>query len=175
MLFFFYNILTFLNLNNFIKNNKITKPIILDNINNINNNFLKTYDNNLYLVDRFSLKDECLFYFSKRLKVYIHLEQIIYNTNIYHIGITFKSIFYSIRYDIGAIDINSINILNYKNKYKTLFWDYSNKTFDEVLEFEKNIDYDYIVGIYDCRHYVNELTKWACTIPTPIWKLYKLF
>ena len=57
---------------------------------------------------------------------------------------------------------------------KTLFWDYSNKTIDEIIEYEKTIDHKYILGIYDCRHYVRNLTYWSCNNPTPVWKLTKL-
>lgn len=48
------------------------------------------------------------------------------------------------------------------------------KTIKEIIDYEKNLDYRYILGIYDCCHYVKNLTKWACDNPTPVWKLYKL-
>ena len=69
---------------------------------------------------------------------------------------------------------NLYNLLSYNLYYKTIFWDYSNKTIKEIIHYEKNLDYRYILGIYDCRHYVKNLTKWACNNPTPVWKLYKL-
>ena len=49
-----------------LKNHKIS------NNNNNNNNFKKIYN-------------EFLFLLNKRLKIYIHLDQLIYKTNIYHI------------------------------------------------------------------------------------------
>ena len=33
----------------------------------------------------------------------------------------------------------------------------------------------YILGIYDCRHYVNKFTEWSLDKPTPIWKLNRLW
>lgn len=40
------------------------------------------------------------FLLNRRTKVYLHLEQLFYITNIYHIGISFYNIFNNIRYDI---------------------------------------------------------------------------
>ena len=40
---------------------------------------------------------------------------------------------------------------------------------------KKKMEYNYILGFYDCRHYVRNLTQWSCYHPTPIWKLYEYF
>ena len=147
----------------------------LDNLNNIEymnlfmNNYQKTITHSKFL------KNELLFLLNKKVKVYIHIEQLFTKTNIYHIGITFKSISRNVRYDIHGFNINNLyNLLSYNLYSKTIFWDYSYKTIKEIIDYEKNLDYRYILGIYDCRHYVKNLTKWACNNPTPIWKLYKL-
>ena len=122
-----------------------------------------------------NFKNELLYLLNKKVKVYIHIEQLFTNTNIYHVGITFKSIGGNIRYDIHGFNIDNIyNLLSHNLYSKTIFWDYSNKTIKQIIEYEKNLDYKYILGIYDCRHYVKNLTKWASDNPTPIWKLYKL-
>lgn len=114
-----------------------------------------------------------------KTKVYIHLEQLFYKTNIYHIGITFKKDIRSIRYDIRGYEITPIGFLtnenNVKNNYKTIFWGYSNKSFNQIIEYEKTININYVLGINDCRHYVNNLTIWCMNNGTPIWGLYKYF
>ena len=136
--------------------------------NNINNLILKK-------VKPRNFKNELLFLFNKKVKIYIHIEQLFSKTNIYHIGITFKSIGGNVRYDVHGFNIDNLyNLLSYNLYSKTIFWDYSNKTIKEIIDYEKNLDYRYILGIYDCRHYVKNLTKWACDNPTPVWKLYKL-
>ena len=58
---------------------------------------------------------------------------------------------------------------------KDIFWGITNKTFEEIIEFEKTINTKYTLGIYDCRHYVNKFTKWSLDKPTPVWKLYELW
>ena len=71
-------------------------------------------------------------------------------------------------------NIENINFLN-KNLYdETLFWGYTNKTLKQIIDYESNLEYKYILGIYDCRHYVRNLTTWSMNKPTPIWKLSKL-
>ena len=58
---------------------------------------------------------------------------------------------------------------------KDIFWGITNKTFEEIIEFEKTINTKYTLGIYDCRHYVNRFTEWCLDKPTPVWKLYQLW
>jgi hypothetical protein len=58
---------------------------------------------------------------------------------------------------------------------KTIYWGETSKTLDEVIEFEKTLQKKYILGINDCRHYVNRFSKWALNKRTPIWKLDKLW
>jgi hypothetical protein len=157
---------------NFLSNN--------DNVykKNVNNNFetlkLLSQDNNII---KNKLLNEAKFLLNRRTKVYIHLEQLITHTNIYHIGISFKTIFRTIRYDIRPDNFVSLENLPYNThtKYKTLFWDYSIKTINEIEEYEKNMDFKYFLGVNDCRHYVNNLTLWSSNNPTPIWRLYMYF
>lgn len=74
---------------------------------------------------------------------------------------------------------NNRNILIIDNNIqkKKIFWGFSNKTLNEILDFENDylINKKYKVGIYDCRHYVNEFTMWCLDKPTPIWKLNLLW
>ena len=58
---------------------------------------------------------------------------------------------------------------------KDIYWGESDKTLNEVQEFEKTLHKKYILGVNDCRHYVNKFTKWALDKPTPVWKLDKLW
>jgi hypothetical protein len=58
---------------------------------------------------------------------------------------------------------------------KTIYWGETSKTLDEVVDFEKTMPKKYILGINDCRHYVNRFSRWAVNKQTPIWKLDKLW
>jgi len=58
---------------------------------------------------------------------------------------------------------------------KTIYWGQTSKTLDEVVQFEKTMQKKYILGINDCRHYVNRFSRWALNKRTPIWKLDKLW
>ena len=135
-------------------------------INNKKNIITFDYKNPIKELD---IKNNIDFFLNKKTKIYIHLEQLIPYTNIYHIGVSFKKVFRSIRYDLRWIDIPLV--YNTKTKSYDLFWDYSNYNIDEIIKYEKNLEFKYILGIYDCRHYVRNLTLWACNNPTPIWKL----
>tara|TARA_Y100000746_G_scaffold225979_1_gene230434 strand:+ start:198 stop:884 length:687 start_codon:yes stop_codon:yes gene_type:complete len=173
---------------NFFKKQQIMKIFNYKNYNNrhytkflpINsifiNNITEFITNNL---KPRNIKNETLYLMNKKTKVYIHIELIFPRTNIYHIGVTFKSIVSDIRYDIRGINLDNLynfftENLNNELYSKTLFWDYSDKTLNEIIQYEKNIEHKYILGIYDCRHYVRNLTYWSCNKPTPIWKLIKL-
>tara|TARA_B100001175_G_scaffold223322_1_gene190261 strand:- start:212 stop:838 length:627 start_codon:yes stop_codon:yes gene_type:complete len=144
-----------------------------NNLNNITE-FIYSYN-----VKKRNVIDEMFYMTNKRTKIYIHIEQLFPRTNIYHIGVTFKSVISNIRYDIRGFNIDVISKFigdnNQTKLYeKTLFWDYTNKTVEEVVEYEKNMEHKYILGIYDCRHYVRNLTSWASNNPTPVWNLTKL-
>ena len=43
------------------------------------------------------------------------------------------------------------------------------------MVYEKTLHKKYILGIYDCRHYVNKFTDWCLDKPTPVWELYSLW
>jgi hypothetical protein len=58
---------------------------------------------------------------------------------------------------------------------KTIYWGETSKTLTEVVEFEKTLQKKYILGINDCRHYVNRFSRWALNKRTPIWSLNKLW
>ena len=58
---------------------------------------------------------------------------------------------------------------------KNIIWGTTNKTIEEILEFEKSLHKRYILGFNDCRHYVNSFTDWCLSNPTPIWKLHRVW
>lgn len=147
--------------------NKIEKHMYL-------NNNRPTYMKNYNIQEK--IFNELKFIFYKNTKVYIHIEQLITKTNIFHVGISFKNIRESIRYDLAGINIQYLRFANTDENIikKTLFWDYSNKTLKEITEYESTLNNRYLLGIYDCRHYVRQLTNWSTSNPTPIWKLNKL-
>lgn len=151
---------------------KINSLSLNKDIQNIKKDF--TIMNNNYNKS-FIINNEFDFLFNKKIKVYIHLEQLFAYTNIYHIGITYKTIYYKVRFDIGTFERYNIALFKNKRKVKKIFWGYSNKTFNEILNYENNMKYKYRLGIYDCRHYVRDLTNWSCNNPTPIWRLNKYF
>ena len=112
---------------------------------------------------------------NKRVKVTIYIEKLIQNTNIYHVGISFDSIFDSIRYDLrGYNNIFYYNFLNTNLEKYNYLWGYTNKTLKEIKEYESHLNYKYVLGFNDCRHYVKNLTTWTTNYPTPIWKLNNL-
>ena len=58
---------------------------------------------------------------------------------------------------------------------KTIYWGETDKTLEEVYLFEQHLEKKYILGINDCRHYVNRISRWAVNKRTPIWGLNKLW
>ena len=69
-------------------------------------------------------------------------------------------------------------IFDTENIYKkNILWGITNKTQNDILEYERNVlvNRRYKLGLYDCRHFVNEFTLWCLDKPTPIWKLKYLW
>tara|TARA_Y100001980_G_C14541758_1_gene319879 strand:+ start:407 stop:874 length:468 start_codon:yes stop_codon:yes gene_type:complete len=57
---------------------------------------------------------------------------------------------------------------------KELYWGTSKYSIEEIIELEKGLNKKYILGVYDCRHYVNELSKLCLNRGIPIWNLKSL-
>ncbi len=136
------------------------------------------------------------------VKVYINIERV--NPIITHTGITFENDENSIRYDFRAFNDNDNYITDEESrkninemfpKINPTFFDIkgfnehreninsfsdkiylgtTNYTLQEIIDFEKTINKNYILGIHDCRHYVNDLTKWCLNVSIPIWNLKKI-
>jgi hypothetical protein len=135
-----------------------------------------------------------------KTQVHLHLEKFNTDFNLYHIGISFKNEDTILRYDYRPFCDptkceykTSSTIISSPNKElqfvdklyrfyipenvpnKTIYWGQTSKTLDEVVQFEKTLQKKYILGINDCRHYVNRFSRWALNKRTPIWKLDKLW
>lgn len=136
------------------------------------------------------------------VKVYINIERV--NPIITHTGITFENDENSIRYDFRAFNNNDNYITDEESrkninemfpKINPRFFDIkgfnehrdnidsfsdkiylgtTNYTLQEIIDFEKTINKNYILGIHDCRHYVNDLTTWCLNVSIPIWNLKKI-
>ena len=50
----------------------------------------------------------------------------------------------------------------------------TNYSLEEIINYEKCINKFYFLGIHDCRHYVNDLTRWCLNVSIPIWNLKKV-
>ena len=142
--------------------------------------------------------------YNPKTQVHLHLEKFNNDLNLYHIGISFKNEDTVLRYDyrpfcepsiceyktINSVSTTSTGLVNKEVRFidklyrfyipenvpnKTIYWGETSKTLDEVVEFEKTMQKKYILGINDCRHYVNRFSRWALNKRTPIWKLDKLW
>ena len=81
------------------------------------------------------------------------------------------------------LDLKGLNNLNNENTdeknemfliSKEIFWGTTNYSLQDIKDFEKTLHKKYIIGLYDCRHYVNEFSLWALNKSSPIWDLHKL-
>ncbi len=128
-------------------------------------------------------------YSPKTTLVTIHLDRFNEQFNLFHIGISFDDTSRRVRFDYRS-HYNNYNTYDYNhsslgfildhpelidNNNKNIIWGNTNKTIDEVLAFEKSLQKKYILGIYDCRHYVSKFTRWSLDKPTPIWNLHKIW
>jgi hypothetical protein len=133
-------------------------------------------------------------------KVYLNLEKP--NDLIIHTGVTFKNKLKEVRFDFRAFNDNRDYMTTFesrKNKEmmfpglnrkfieykgpnreieflysKELYWGTSNYSIEEIILLEKRLHKKYILGIYDCRHYANELCKLTLNKGIPIWNLKSL-
>ena len=135
-------------------------------------------------------------------KVYVNIEKP--NPLITHTGITFENDNQKIRYDFRAFNNNDNYITDEESRKNIIlmfpkidqrFFDYkgfneyrenitffqknyylgtTNYSIEEIINYEKKMNKIYILGFYDCRHYVNCLTIWSLNTSIPIWNLDSL-
>lgn len=123
---------------------------------------------------------------SKTTLVTIHLEKFNRRFNLLHIGISFDDTKRKVRFDYRSY-YNNYNTYDYNHSSfgfinptiqtseQNIVWGTTNKTIEEILQFEKSLHKRYILGFNDCRHYVNRFTGWCLSNPTPIWKLHRVW
>lgn len=88
--------------------------------------------------------------------------------------------------DNNFLDLKGLNNLNNENDYerndgknemflisKEIFWGTTNYSLQDIKDFEQTLHKKYIIGLYDCRHYVNEFSLWTLNKSAPIWDLHK--
>lgn len=126
---------------------------------------------------------------NKKKIVHLHLEKFNTQYNLFHIGISFENEDCAIRYDYLPFrepdnpNNNEVSILDKvyqcfipkKIETRIIYWGETHKTFEEIELFEQTLQKKYILGIHDCRHYVNKFSIWAVNKKTPIWKLNTLW
>ena len=132
--------------------------------------------------------------YNPKTQVHLHLEKFNTHFNLFHIGISFENEEYAIRYDYVPFREQANDKVNFENDKKVsildklyqcllpkkietrmIYWGETHKTFEEIELFEQTLQKKYILGIHDCRHYVNKFSIWAVNKKTPIWKLNTLW
>ena len=133
-------------------------------------------------------------------RIYINLEKP--NDIIIHAGITLRNDEKEVRYDFRAFNDGRdyITTEESRNSMSEMFPDLdkdflmakglgddmvfiytkeiylgtSNYSMEEIMEMERGLSKKYILAVYDCRHYVNELCKLSLDKEIPIWDLESL-
>ena len=133
-------------------------------------------------------------------KVYLNLEKP--NDLIIHTGVTLKNNLKEVRFDFRAFNDDrdymttlesrknipemfpdlDRKFIDYKGLggdmeflyTKELYWGTSNYSIEEIIKLEKRLHKKYILGVYDCRHYADELCKLTLNKGIPIWNLKSL-
>ncbi len=87
--------------------------------------------------------------------------------------LTFPNLYIPEKYDRNQFNMYRKNIDVHS---KSIYWGHTNKTWTEIFDYEKNfLRKRYILGIYDCRHYTSQFTKFTTGKATPIWTLNELW
>tara|TARA_Y100000389_G_scaffold203334_2_gene251437 strand:- start:540 stop:1004 length:465 start_codon:yes stop_codon:yes gene_type:complete len=129
--------------------------------------------------------------------VYLHMEKFNERFNLLHTGISFSDKYKTVRYDFrpfsagGSYETNLESRLDSEALFPTfptneefgqhreeletkkIKWGETKKTWKEISEFEIEslCTKRYIIGVYDCRHYTRDFTRWCCNNQTPVWNL----
>ena len=61
--------------------------------------------------------------------------------------------------------------------YRDVDWGVTDRTFAQILDYEAThlSQKRYVLGVYDCRHYVSEFASWAVARPLEVWRLHTLW
>lgn len=133
-------------------------------------------------------------------KMYLNLEKP--NDLIIHTGVTLKNNLKEVRFDFRAFNDDRDYMTTFESRKnisemfpgldrkfidykglgremeflysKELYWGTSNYSIEEIVKLEKRLHKKYILGVYDCRHYADELCKLSLNKGIPIWNLKSL-
>ena len=116
-------------------------------------------------------------------KVILHLERFSQLHPLLHAGIEFQDGESSCRFDFRPGPVRSTYRCHFVDEErpltdsnKVVLWGYTEKSWDEIIAFEnQNLCKRYILGVYDCRHYVRAFAEWSTGRPTPVWRLFELY
>lgn len=99
------------------------------------------------------------------------------NININNFTFLFPGLTKYVKIDDNDYKLYRSQIKKTKKYSKNIYFGETNKTFDEIIDFEKKYlsKRKYFIGFFDCRHYVNDFTKWSLNKKIPIWNLKKLW
>ena len=138
-------------------------------------------------------------------RVIVHIEQIGKHHNLLHTAISFQGVMETRRFDfrMGRVEGTYLTTLDQRSDLralvpglyipdseikayadlrkeidkstKSVVWGVTTKSWDEIMAFEKTLCRTYILGVYDCRHYVHEFSRWSTGTGTPVWRLHHLY
>ena len=127
----------------------------------------------------------CVAAYVVKPRVFVHLERFNTKYNLFHVGISFVEEHRVMRYDFRARNEMAIppklsdELFEHPAEgleTRDYFWGETNKTMREIFVFEEeHLQKRYILGLYDCRHYVAQFAEWCMDKPTPIWNLKDLW
>jgi len=116
-------------------------------------------------------------------RVYIHLERFNKRPSLIHTGISFTDEAKTVRYDFRSRPFHNgtyeTTDIKSECNTRTIKWGETSRSWEDISRFElqqlcKN---QYVLGVYDCRHYTRDFTLWSCpNLPsTPVWKINELW
>ena len=115
--------------------------------------------------------------------VYIHLERFNKRPTLIHTGISFTDEVKTIRYDFRSrpFHTGTYETTGVKSECntRTIKWGETCRSWEDIsrFELEQLCTKQYVLGVYDCRHYTRDFIKWSCpNLPlTPVWKTNELW
>lgn len=115
--------------------------------------------------------------------VYIHLERFNKRPSLIHTGISFTDEAKTVRYDFRSRPFHNgtYETTDMKNECntRTIKWGETSRSWEDIsrFELEQLCNKQYVLGVYDCRHYTRDFTQWSCpNLPsTPVWKINELW
>lgn len=116
--------------------------------------------------------------------VFLHMDPIA-SGGLLHAGISFQSPHETRRFDYRMGPLRKTYETSAEQRDGTaamiglgsrvLLWGSTTQSWEEILEYEKTLCRTYILGVYDCRHYVSDFALWATGERTPVWSLGELY